>query len=103
MKNDTRKKVLHFRVSKQENEMIKSQLPEGEIFSDFARSVLLTGKFTPKRDYKNLVHQIARIGNNLNQIAYTLNHSNVVNKQVDSILLLRELREIRTELLEILK
>lgn len=88
MKKEIRKTV---RFSETEWEQIEKNL-EGKSFSDFTREVLLHGEIKISRVKKmdqDLIYEINRIGNNLNQIAKKAN-----SNELAGIQLLAELVEI---------
>ena len=88
MAKDIRKTL---RFSKQEFDKIQLELEKSNIsFSDFARSAILKKKIKLPIE-KELIYQISKIGNNLNQIARAVNSK-------DRVAVLTELVEIEKQL-----
>lgn len=86
------RKTLRF--SEAEWEKIESKISEHNLnFSDFARSAILKKKVKTKLTH-DLIFQLQKIGNNLNQIAKKLNqNSDVPNSEV-----LRKMVDIQNEI-----
>lgn len=88
MAKDIRKTL---RFSKEEFDKIQLELEKSNIsFSDFARSAILKKKIKLPIE-KELIYQISKIGNNLNQIARAVNSK-------DRVAVLTELVEIEKQL-----
>lgn len=83
MPKDIRKTL---RFSQSEFELIQQQLEKSNItFSDFARSAIFKKKIKLPIE-KELLYQLNKIGNNLNQIARSVNTDNkvqILSKLVD--------------------
>lgn len=92
MPKDIRKTL---RFSKSEFELIQQQLEKSNItFSDFARSAILKKKIKLPIE-KELLYELNKIGNNLNQIARTVNTDNkvqILSKLVQIESLLKDLK-----------
>ena len=83
------RKTLRF--SEEEFDKIQLELDKSNIsFSDFARSAILRKKIKLPIE-KELIYQISKIGNNLNQIARAVNGK-------DRVAVLTELVEIEKQL-----
>lgn len=88
MAKDFRKTL---RFSKEEFDKIQLELEKSNIsFSDFARSAILKKKIKLPIE-KELIYQISKIGNNLNQIARAVNSK-------DRVAVLTQLVEIEKQL-----
>lgn len=88
MAKDIRKTL---RFSKEEFDKIQLELEKSNIsFSDFARSAILKKKIKLPIE-KELIYQISKIGNNLNQIARAVNSK-------DRVAVLTQLVEIEKQL-----
>ena len=87
-----------FLVNEDENVSISEQMEKLELtnFSQYARQMLTKGKVI-KKDYhelRNLISELGRIGNNINQFAKIANQTQHVSQdQVDRIL--EEQKEIK--------
>ena len=95
-----RTKAIKIRVSESELADLKSQCNLNELATWIREKALRKNNAvieTQIADQK-LIHAVAQIGNNLNQIARKVN----ANQMQNSILLLAELAEIRSQLNEIL-
>jgi beta-lactamase class D len=86
--SDTKKKFVKKSVRKslkitvEENEILLNQLKKHNLtFSDFARSKILNQKIKSKLT-NNLIYEIAKIGNNLNQIAKYVNTKKALDFQI---------------------
>jgi len=95
---ENRTKSIKIRLTPTELDKIEQLAEENNAknLSDFIRQVVLTGKFkVPKvsQNFENLLYEINKIGNNINQIAKQCN----INKEVD-IQVLQELAKIEEEL-----
>jgi len=92
MPKDIRKTL---RFSQSEFELIQQQLEKSNItFSDFARSAILKKKIKLPIE-KKLLYELNKIGNNLNQIARSVNTDNkvqILSKLVDIENLLKDLK-----------
>ena len=100
---ETRTERINARLTPSEKEQVERIIAEHGVknLSEFIRSVLLTGEYKLiSEECENLqadtIYHLAKIGNNLNQIARLAN----TRKELD-IAVLQELQKIR-ELLEIL-
>ena len=100
---ETRTENIKVRLTPSEKEQLQQIIAEHGVknLSEFIRSVLLTGEYKLTNDEcENLqadtIYHLAKIGNNLNQIARLTN----IRKELD-ITVLQELQKIR-ELLELL-
>lgn len=92
-----RTKKLEIRMSESEAEQLKERFGEKQI-STVVRDFLLTADL-PRRSRKAdpaTLRELARIGNNLNQIARSLNASK--GKALEKIEVLRSLAELRESL-----
>ena len=83
--NEIRTIQKKFRVTEQEDFLLKYKMSQAKIenFSLYARNMCLAG-FTITTDFsdlKNLVTELGRIGNNINQLAHRANISNSVSKE----------------------
>ena len=101
-KTNTRNHIVKFRANDVELEDIKSRIPEGFTRAEFLRNLLSgepikvrkTSKPVPIAD-PNLIREISRIGNNLNQIARVVNQS---GDQLEVFSLIKNLRSIEIHL-----
>jgi hypothetical protein len=92
--------VLKLRVSAAERTRILGRVPAGRDFSEWARCVLATGSGEDTGALRReRMRQVAALGNNLNQIARTLNRCALSGDAVSGLVVAAELRRIR-ELLE---
>ncbi len=65
-----RDRVIRFRVSTEEKAAIKDKaLAQSQTLTDFLRQRALNYRLRSSQDEKERIHQLARIGNNLNQLA----------------------------------
>ena len=88
------RKTLRF--SADEYELIEQKISEHKLtFSEFARSAILRNQIKSKLTV-DLVHQISRVGNNLNQIAKSLNKK----QDISNIEIMRKLIEIKNKINE---
>lgn len=92
MQKDVRKTI---RFSQSEFEIIKKELEKSNItFTEFARSAILRKKIKLPIE-KHFLFELNKIGNNLNQIARTVNTNNrvqIISKLVDIENQLKDLR-----------
>jgi len=98
MSDEKRTEIITFRLTPTEKNKLDNLITEYKVknVSDFIRQVILTGKFkVPKvsQNFENLLYEINKIGNNINQIA---KHCNI-NNSVD-IKVLEQLAKIEEEL-----
>lgn len=100
---ETRTENIKVRLTPSEKEQLQQVIAEygAKNLSEFIRSVLLTGSYNVTHEecenlQADLIYELNKIGNNLNQIARLAN----TRKELD-IAVLQELQKIR-ELLEIL-
>ena len=100
---ETRTERINARLTPSEKEQLERIINEHGVknLSEFIRSVLLTGSYkVTSKECENLqadtIYHLAKIGNNLNQIARLAN----TRKELD-IAVLEELQKIR-EMLELL-
>lgn len=81
-----RKKGICFYLLEEEYEILQSKLIEANMTqSDFLRNMILFGAahertMFSKKGERDLIREINRIGNNLNQIAVKANSSKIVDK-----------------------
>lgn len=99
---ELRKKTIRFRVSESEYEAILAQIPPGIAMSALFRE-RLTGSLESTFDHRMLANQIARIGNNLNQIARGVNTANAAGTRFDLIRVFQTLRQISEQIKELHK
>ena len=85
MKNRTRPKQMMFRVTEKEKEMIlnNSEKLGFKKFENYARKMLIDGyvinlQSADDKDLKQLMSEVSRIGNNINQIAKGINSNHRV-------------------------
>lgn len=97
-KNKTRQ--VHFRISEEDYEEIKKSADLiGISVSEFCRRSALGiasdigGNYLPKNELKEIVSELKRIGNNINQIAKIANTNNYIAES-DLHLVLKELNNI---------
>ncbi|EIQ7064290.1 plasmid mobilization relaxosome protein MobC [Enterococcus faecalis] len=73
------------RLSERENYLLKYKMNQAGIrnFSLYARHMLLSGMtiHTDFSDLRNLIGELAKIGNNINQLAHKANSTNSVAKE----------------------
>ncbi len=87
------RKTLRF--STEEFDKIQLQLDKSNIsFSDFARSAILRKKIKLPIE-KELIHQISKIGNNLNQIARAVNGKEKISVLTELVEIEKALRELK--------
>ncbi|WP_175507919.1 MobC family plasmid mobilization relaxosome protein [Halomonas korlensis] len=101
-KNNYRTIIMRFRVNPEERQVIKYNAGKQQV-GPFVRDLAL-GKKSKRRAppvNKELVREISKVGNNLNQIARHINTSKKSGLDVSAIELLSEIREIRSSLDEI--
>ena len=97
--NDKKKNrtiIMRFRVNKEEHQVIKDNAGK-QLVAPFVRDLAL-GKKTKRRAppvNKDLMRELAKVGNNLNQIARHINTSKKSGIDVSAVEALTELREIR--------
>jgi hypothetical protein len=82
--SEKREKSLKFRVSDDEKILIYEQMEKLELtnFSQYSRQMLTKGKVI-KKDYKelrDLISELGRIGNNINQIAKIANQTQHISE-----------------------
>lgn len=107
MKNRTRPKQMMFRVTEDEKELIlnNSKKLGFKSFEVYARKMLLDGyvinlQSADDKDLKQLMLEISRIGNNINQIAKGINSTHRVYQsdlkeiQKDQDTIIRLVREL---------
>lgn len=100
---ELRKKTIRFRVSESEYEAILAQIPPGIAMSALFRERLTGGSLESTFDHRMLANQIARIGNNLNQIARGVNTANAAGTRFDLIRVFQTLRQISEQIKELHK
>jgi hypothetical protein len=102
-----RKKVIRIRVSPEEEAAIRQRFQRGKrsaVLRAFLLSQQPLRQPSPETEQrKPWLCELARQGNNLNQIAYQVNHILLEGKVPDALLLLDELARIETELERIRK
>lgn len=87
------RKTLRF--STEEFDKIQLELDKSNIsFSDFARSAILRKKIKLPIE-KELIHQISKIGNNLNQIARAVNGKEKISVLTELVEIEKALRELK--------
>ena len=96
-------KQINFRVKEQQYEKLKKEAEKSNFntVTSFCKQICLNKKVKIFKDYsiyKNLLKEINKIGNNINQIARYCNFFKEVDKNV-----LEELKKINIQLQEILK
>jgi len=92
MAKDIRKTL---RFSKEEFDKIQLELDKSNIsFSDFARSAILRKKIKLPIE-KELIYQISKIGNNLNQIARAVNGKEKISILTELVEIEKALRELK--------
>jgi hypothetical protein len=102
-------KRLSVRLTPEEWDFIRRQAEEsGMVLSDFVRSRMLVPVRNKKKEYREVATQIARLGNNVNQIARWANsHKSTANGQLVIMLarlnmllaaVIDELRKIRARI-----
>lgn len=73
---------IHFRVSKNEYDIIKEKSVEaGLSISEYARRSLMGYKIvsTPPIEFNEMIREIKRVGSNLNQVQYKLNATGIAH------------------------
>jgi hypothetical protein len=101
-KKNNRTIIMRFRVNPEEHLIIKDNAGKQQV-GPFVRDLAL-GKKSKRRTppvNKELVREISRVGNNLNQIARHINTSKKSGLDVSAIEVLSEIREIRSVLGEV--
>lgn len=98
-----RSKIIRFRVSESELEKINSQIPLGVGMSTWIRERLGQTCPTSNEDQRRLIAQVAKVGNNLNQIARGINSANASGTRFELIQVHQVLRRIDEQLKEVLK
>lgn len=83
--NQSKTVQKNFRITEQENFLLQYKMRQAKIenFTLYARNMCLAG-FTITTDFsdlKNLVTELGRIGNNINQLAHRANMSNSVSTE----------------------
>jgi|CEGE01.1.fsa_nt_gi hypothetical protein len=87
------RKTLRF--SEEEFDKIQLELDKSNIsFSDFARSAILRKKIKLPIE-KELIYQISKIGNNLNQIARAVNGKEKISVLTELVEIEKALRELK--------
>ena len=72
--NKTRPKQLSFRVSEEEYQQLQEKISEsGKNQQEYILSCVLNKPITNTDGIKELIPELKRVGNNLNQIAHALN------------------------------
>lgn len=90
------RKTLRF--SGEEFDKIQLELDKSNIsFTDFARSAILRKKIKLPIE-KELIYQISKIGNNLNQIARAVNGKEKISILTELVEIEKALRELKREL-----
>ena len=97
-----RNHIVKFRANDVELEDIKSRIPDGFTRAEFLRNLLSGQPVQVRKKSKpapiadpNLIREISRIGNNLNQIARVVNQ---FGDQLDAFSLVKNLRSIEIQL-----
>ena len=80
-----KKDEFKFRISKELKDLLESKSQEANMnSSEFLRELILSSqiniKTTNKKDLKELIWNVNKIGVNINQLAYALNYSIEANK-----------------------
>lgn len=80
-----KKDEFKFRISKELKDLLNSKSQEANMnSSEFLRELILSSqiniKTTNKKDLKELIWNVNKIGVNINQLAYALNYSIEANK-----------------------
>ena len=80
-----KKDEFKFRISKELKDLLNSKSQEANMnSSEFLRQLILSSqiniKATNKKDIKELIWNVNKIGVNINQLAYALNYSIEANK-----------------------
>ena len=104
MMNKEKKTITKIlRLTPNENEKIQKKLDElgGITFSNFAINSMLSRPLTKTPLTKELILELSRQGNNLNQIAYKLNKGQSLDRV--ALLLINEALEYLSNLYEVLK
>ena len=92
MKREERSKILGVRLSPGEWAAVKKQADEsGMVLSDFVRVRLRVRAVEKKNEYREVAIQIARVGNNLNQVAKWVNTYKSAADTADAIRLLADM------------
>jgi hypothetical protein len=102
-------KRLSVRLAPEEWDFVRRQAEEsGMVLSDFVRSRVLVAVRNKKKEYREVATQIARLGNNVNQIARWVNsHKSVADGKLVIMLarlalllavVIDELRKIRARI-----
>jgi hypothetical protein len=99
-----RKHVLKVRFSDDEWDAIRASFPKRKVASSIR--ALALGQPPPRRSpalevRREKLHALARIGNNLNQVARGINAANLAGGKVDAARVLTKLVEIESALEEI--
>lgn len=103
-KNNHRTIIMRFRVNPEERQVIKDNAGKQQV-GPFVRDLAL-GKKAKRRAppvSKDLMRELAKAGNNLNQIARHINTSKKSGIDVSAIEVLAEIRDIRAALDEVLE
>ena len=94
-KNRFRKRQIKFWAVDEEYEILKRKSTESNLtMSAYLRTLLLFGTVKgsivnfSKEDSKNIIYELNRIGNSVNQIAYRVNSNSLVRE--DDVIELRE-------------
>jgi hypothetical protein len=85
-------KLLSVRLSTEEWDSLRRQADEsGMVLSDFVRVRLRVRAVEKKKEYREVAIQIARVGNNLNQVAKWVNTYKSAADTADAIRLLADM------------
>lgn len=82
-----RTEKIEFRVSENEKEQITQRAKEGNLsLSKYCRQVSMNRQLKLKDADRQLLIELGRIGNNLNQVAKQLNQTGKTNESINPIL-----------------
>lgn len=95
MANKTRPKQLSFRVSEEEYKQLQKKISEsGKNQQEYILSCVLEKPIVNTDGIKELLPEMKRQGNNLNQIAKKLNESGYVDYKQELPKTMKEVREV---------
>ena len=93
--NKTRPKQLSFRVSEEEYQQLQEKISEsGKNQQEYILSCVLEKQIVNTDGIKELIPELKRIGNNLNQIAKKLNENGYVDYKQELPNTMKEVREV---------
>ena len=93
--NKTRPKQLSFRVSEEEYRQLQEKISEsGKNQQEYILSCVLEKQIVNTDGIKELLPELKRIGNNLNQIAKKLNENGYVDYKQELPNTMKEVREV---------